>query len=80
MRVSNTRKELVTDHSLDDAEHVSLCEAIDRILNKGAVISGEVTISVADIDLIYLGLQLILTSIETAREVMTPVKDTECYS
>ena len=59
----------------DEAKHCSLCEALDRILNKGAVIVGEVTISVADVDLIYLGLQLILTSIETAREAMssTPI-------
>ena len=51
----------------DEMERVSLCEAIDRILNKGAVVTGDVMISVADIDLVYLGLQLILTSIETAR-------------
>ena len=57
------------DISLDETEHVSLCEALDRILNKGAVVVGEVTISVANIDLIYLGLQVMLTSIETAREV-----------
>jgi hypothetical protein len=60
------------DFSLDETEHVSLCEALDRILNKGAVVVGEVTISVANIDLIYLGLQLVLTSIETARETMPP--------
>ena len=52
-------------------ERVSLCEALDRILNKGAVVVGEVTISVADIDLIYLGLQVVLTSIETARRLAT---------
>jgi hypothetical protein len=52
-----------------EADHVSLCEALDRILNKGAVVVGEVMISVANIDLIYLGLQLILTSIDTAREL-----------
>ena len=61
------------DLSLNEQEHVSLCEALDRILNKGAVVVGEVTISVANIDLIYLGLQLILTSIETAREIMSPI-------
>jgi len=61
---------------LDDTENVTLCEVLDRVLNKGAVIVGEVTISVADIDLIYLGLQLILTSIETARNAMT-MKDDE---
>jgi hypothetical protein len=55
------------DISLTETEHVSLCEALDRILNKGAVVVGEVTISVANIDLIYLGLQLVVTSIETAR-------------
>ena len=46
---------------------VSLCEALDRILHKGAVVYGEVMISVADIDLVYLGLQVILSSMETAR-------------
>lgn len=55
------------DDELDANEHITLCEMLDRILNKGAVIVGEVVISVADIDLVYLGLQLILTSVETAR-------------
>ena len=52
---------------LTESEHISLCEVLDRILNKGAVIVGDVMISVADIDLIYLGLQVILTSVVTAR-------------
>jgi hypothetical protein len=55
------------DYTLDEKEHISLCEVLDRVLNKGAVIVGDVMISVADIDLIYLGLQIILTSVETAR-------------
>jgi hypothetical protein len=52
---------------LNDMQRVSLCEALDRVLNKGAVVAGEVIISVAGIDLVYLGLQLVLTSVETAR-------------
>ena len=55
------------DYTLDEKEHISLCEVLDRVLNKGAVIVGDVMISVADIDLIYLGLQIVLTSVETAR-------------
>jgi gas vesicle structural protein len=47
--------------------HVSLCETLDRVLNKGAVITGDIIISVADIDLLYLGLNLIVTSVETMR-------------
>ncbi len=54
--------------SSNDLERVSLCEALDRILHKGAVVVGDVTIAVADVDLVYLGLQVILTSIETALE------------
>jgi hypothetical protein len=45
--------------------HVSLCEALDSVLNTGVVALGEVTLSVADVDLIYLGLQLVVTSIES---------------
>lgn len=47
-------------------EDLSLCEALDRILHKGAVIMGEIIISVADVDLVYLGLQLVICSIDTA--------------
>ena len=56
--------------ALEESERVSICEVLDRVLNKGVVVAGEVTISVADVDLIYLGLNLVLTSIETARESM----------
>ena len=49
------------------AEQVSLCEVLDRVLNKGAVVAGELTVSVADVDLLYLGLQVVLASVETAR-------------
>lgn len=48
------------------AERLSLCESLDRILNKGAVISAHVVVSVADVDLLYLHLRLLLTSVETA--------------
>jgi len=58
--------------ALRDEQHVSLCETLDRVLNKGVVVVGEVVISVADIDLIYLGLQLVLTSVETANQGSGP--------
>jgi hypothetical protein len=62
---------ILSDPALNEVGHLSLCEALDRILNKGAVIAGEVVISVANVDLLYLGLQLILTSIESTRETMS---------
>ena len=54
------------------SQEVTLCELLDRVLNKGAVITGEVTISVANVQLLYLGLQAILTSIETGRKLLGP--------
>lgn len=53
-------------------QHMGLCEAIDRLLHKGAVLKGEITISVANIDLVYLGFQVLLASVDTARDVLTP--------
>ena len=53
-----------------EATDLSLLETLDHVLNRGLVIAGEITISVADIDLIYLGLNVIVSSVETAHEVL----------
>ena len=47
---------------------VTLSEVLDRVLNKGAVVVGEVVISLAGVDLLYLGLNVVLTSVETGRK------------
>ena len=49
---------------------LSLLETLDHVLNRGLVIAGEITIAVADIDLIFLGLNVLLSSVETANEVV----------
>ena len=49
---------------------LSLLETLDHVLNKGLVIAGEITISVADVDLIFLGLNVLISSVETANEVV----------
>ena len=46
----------------------SLVDLVNRLLDKGVVIAGEITISVAGVDLVYLGLNAVLTSISTARD------------
>ena len=53
----------------DEQEQVSLCEALDRLLNKGAVVVADVTVSVANIDLIYLSLQALVASVETGKRL-----------
>jgi hypothetical protein len=49
---------------------LSLLETLDHVLNRGLVIAGEITISVADIDLIFVGLNVLVSSVETAQEVL----------
>lgn len=47
-------------------DEITLLELLDRVLDKGVVLSGEVTLSVADVDLVYLGLRVLLSSVEAA--------------
>lgn len=54
---------------LEEAD-LSLLETLDHVLNRGMVIAGEITISVADVDLVFLGLNVLLSSVETANEVL----------
>jgi hypothetical protein len=46
----------------------SLCEILDRVLDHGVVARGEVTLSLAGIDLVYLDLGLLLCSAAKLQE------------
>jgi hypothetical protein len=46
-------------------QQVTLLELVDRVLNKGVVLSGDITLSVADVDLVYLSLRVLLASAGT---------------
>ena len=48
-------------------EENTLLELLDRLLNAGVVLCGDLTISVADIELLYLRLQVTLSPVEAAR-------------
>jgi len=56
---------------------LSLLETLDHVLNRGLVIAGEITIAVADIDLIFVGLNVMVSSVETANEVLRRRQATE---
>lgn len=53
-----------------EKDRVSLCELLDRVLNKGAVLTGEIVISIANIELIYIGVNLLISSIEKLLDTM----------
>ncbi len=55
---------------LGAGDEVSLLDILDHVLNSGVVIHGSLVISLAGVDLIYLGLNVVLTSVETALQHM----------
>jgi Gas vesicle protein len=57
---------------LDDVD-VSLLDVIDHVLNQGIVISGELTLGVADVDLIYVRLLALVCSADRLSDVPSNV-------
>lgn len=49
-------------------QRFTILELLDRLLDKGVVVKGEVLLSVADIDLVYLNLGLLLSSVKTVEK------------
>ncbi|HEU5451552.1 MAG TPA: gas vesicle protein [Terriglobales bacterium] len=49
-----------------DESELSLLDILDHVLNAGVVLHGSLVISLAGVDLVYLGLNVVLTSVETA--------------
>jgi hypothetical protein len=47
---------------------VALIDLVDRLLGGGVVIAGDITLAVADVDLVYVQLRALVTSVATAQE------------
>lgn len=52
------------------ARQVSLVDLVDRLLDGGVVIHGDITIAVADVDLLYVGLRALVSSVENMEREM----------
>jgi len=61
----------VTSGSTTLERQVTLIELVDRVLNKGVVLSGDITLSVAEVDLVYVGLRLLLASVGTLERLQS---------
>ena len=58
-----------------DLNKVSLVDVFDRLLDKGTVLAGQITVSVADIDLIVLNLLATLSAVPTRKESNSKDRD-----
>ena len=47
-----------------DEDQLSLLETLDHLLDRGVVIAGEAIISIGDVDLLYLGLNVVLANVD----------------
>jgi hypothetical protein len=54
------------DGSLANRE-VALVDLLDRLLASGAVLTGEITLAIADVDLVHISLRALITSISADR-------------
>lgn len=50
--------------TVTSGQNVTLVELLDRVIDKGVVLGGDLTLAVADIDLLYLGVRLMLCSVD----------------
>ncbi|MEN6454460.1 MAG: gas vesicle protein [Prolixibacteraceae bacterium] len=65
------------ENVIDQSRDVTILEILDRVLNKGIVLSGDLVVSVADIDLVYVGVRLLLSSVETMEQMSNKKLGTE---
>lgn len=54
------------EHSL---QSTNLADILERVLDKGIVIAGDVTVSLVEIDLLNIKLRLLIASVDKAKEL-----------
>lgn len=59
----------MSNNVIDQSKDITILELLDRVLNKGVILTGDLVISVADIDLVYVGVKLMLSSVETMEQL-----------
>jgi hypothetical protein len=64
----NEHEELLFEEYNPDSDKVLLSEVLDKLLNTGVVVEGDLIIGIADVDLLYVGVRALLTSVESLRK------------
>ena len=49
---------------MTEEQDLSLLETLDHLLDRGVVVAGEAVISIGDVDLLYLGLNVVLANVD----------------
>ena len=51
----------------ENLEELSLLETLDHLLDRGVVVAGEAVVSIGDVDLLYLGLNIVLANVDAVK-------------
>jgi hypothetical protein len=70
--IESSKADAILNPAQSGEQEASLLDILDHVLNAGVVLHGSLVISVAGVDLIYLGLNAVLTSVETAIKHLNP--------
>ena len=64
--IESSKADATLNPAQSGEQEASLLDILDHVLNAGVVLHGSIVISIAGVDLVYLGLNAVLTSVETA--------------
>ena len=70
--IESSKADAILNPAQSGEQEASLLDILDHVLNAGVVLHGSIVISVAGVDLVYLGLNAVLTSVETALKQLNP--------
>lgn len=71
-RVSPRSPDLARAHRVSEPpkatrqKDIALIDLLDRLLDGGVVLAGDITLAVADVDLVYVGLRALVSSVAAA--------------
>jgi hypothetical protein len=63
----------MSTRAVSSQQNVAFVDLVDRLINGGVVVAGDITLAVADIDLVYVGLRAVITSIAAAEREGMPL-------
>jgi hypothetical protein len=63
----------MTSATVSSQRDVAFVDMLDRLLQGGVVIAGDITLAVADIDLVYVGLRALISSVASAEREGMPL-------
>ena len=67
---------MAVEHSMQSS---TIVDVLEKILDKGVVIAGDITVGIADVELLTIKIRLIVASVDKAKEIGMDWWETDPY-